>query len=175
MPLRGIRDRSPPRLLARKADGGILTIRRGGRTKKAPPRERIGRRSGFMNSPARSLSDIDPFYCGTRSATICVLLGPKNPQYIPANTPWVSPGLRSRIWPSSIAYTKARSNRPLDRGYTREVIEMGNPVTHKANSLVSALFTLIEARFFCQDCLGVCSIDDSTSVNDPRLSGSCSA
>ena len=43
---------------------------------------------------------------------------------------------------------------------------MGNPVTHKAISLVSALFTLIEARFFCQDCLGVCSIDDSTSVND---------
>ena len=77
MPLRGIRDRSPPRLLARKADGGILTIRRGGRTKKAPPGERIGRRSGFMNSPARSLSDIDHLYCGTRSATICVLLGPK--------------------------------------------------------------------------------------------------
>src|SRR6267143_4090347 len=45
MPSREDRNRSPPGLLASKADGGILAVRRGGRTRKAPPGERIGRRS----------------------------------------------------------------------------------------------------------------------------------
>src|SRR5439155_16470549 len=46
MPSRGGRDRTPPGLLASKADGGVLpAARRGGRTRKAPPGERIERRS----------------------------------------------------------------------------------------------------------------------------------
>jgi len=44
-PSRGVRDRSPPGLLTSKADGGVLVVRRRGRTRKAPPGERIGRRS----------------------------------------------------------------------------------------------------------------------------------
>ena len=32
-------------------------------------------------------------------------------------------------------------------------IGMANPVTHKANSVRITPLTLIEARFFCQDCL----------------------
>ena len=42
-----VRDRSPPGLLASKAAGGVLEVRRGGRTRKAPPGERIGRRSRY--------------------------------------------------------------------------------------------------------------------------------
>ena len=38
-----------------------------------------------------------PFYCGKRSAGICVVLGFKNPQRIPANTLPVFSSLRSRI------------------------------------------------------------------------------
>ena len=34
-------------LLASKADGGVLAVRRGGRTRTAPRDERIGRRSGY--------------------------------------------------------------------------------------------------------------------------------
>ncbi|SLM42678.1 hypothetical protein NSND_60106 [Nitrospira sp. ND1] len=45
MPSRGVRDGSPPGLLARKADAGVLAVRRGGRTRTASPGERIGRRS----------------------------------------------------------------------------------------------------------------------------------
>jgi len=45
MPSRGVRDGSPPRLLARKADAGVLAVRRGGRTRTASPGDRIGRRS----------------------------------------------------------------------------------------------------------------------------------
>ena len=41
----------------------------------------------------------------------------------------------------------------LDEGYTGEAIGMDNPVTHKRTPFVSAPFTLIEARFFCQDYL----------------------
>ena len=41
----------------------------------------------------------------------------------------------------------------LDGGYTREAIGMDNPVTHKAYSVRLSALTLIEARFFCQDCL----------------------
>ena len=36
---------SPPGLLASKADPGVLVVRRGGRTRKAPPGERIERHS----------------------------------------------------------------------------------------------------------------------------------
>ena len=43
MPSRGVRDRSPPGLLASKADAGVHAVRRGGRTRKAQPDERIGR------------------------------------------------------------------------------------------------------------------------------------
>jgi hypothetical protein len=38
-----------------------------------------------------------PFYCGKRCADICVVLGSKNPQRIPANTPPVFSSLRPRI------------------------------------------------------------------------------
>ena len=38
-----------------------------------------------------------PFCCGKRSAGICVVLGSKNPQRIPANTPPVFSSLRPRI------------------------------------------------------------------------------
>jgi hypothetical protein len=34
-------------LLASKADAGVRAVRRGGRTRKAPPGERIGRRSRY--------------------------------------------------------------------------------------------------------------------------------
>ena len=34
-----------------------------------------------------------------RSASICVALGPKNPQCFPASAPLVFPGLRPRVWP----------------------------------------------------------------------------
>jgi len=47
MPSRGVRNGSPPRLLTRKADAGVLAVRRGGRTRKASPGERIGRRSRY--------------------------------------------------------------------------------------------------------------------------------
>jgi hypothetical protein len=47
MPSRGVRDRSPPGLLASKADGAVRAVRRGGRTRKAPPGQRIGRRSRY--------------------------------------------------------------------------------------------------------------------------------
>jgi hypothetical protein len=55
MPLRGDRDRSPPELLARKADGGVLEVRRDGRARKAPPGERREQLqepfSVFLNDP----------------------------------------------------------------------------------------------------------------------------
>ena len=38
-----------------------------------------------------------PFYCGKRSAGVYVVLGQKNPQRIPANTPPVFLSLRPRI------------------------------------------------------------------------------
>jgi len=44
-PSRGVREGRPPRLLARKADAGVLAVRRGGRTRTASPGERIGHRS----------------------------------------------------------------------------------------------------------------------------------
>jgi len=47
MPSWGVRDRSPPGLLASKADTGVQAVRRGGRTRKAPPGERIGRPSRY--------------------------------------------------------------------------------------------------------------------------------
>jgi len=47
MPSRGVRDGSPPRLLTREADAGVLAVRRGGRTRTASPGERIRRRSGY--------------------------------------------------------------------------------------------------------------------------------
>jgi len=36
MPSRGVRDRSPPWLLAKKADAGAQAVSRGGRTRKVP-------------------------------------------------------------------------------------------------------------------------------------------
>ena len=44
------RDRSPPGLLAGKADAGVLSVRRGGRTRKAPPGERKDDVAGIHES-----------------------------------------------------------------------------------------------------------------------------
>jgi hypothetical protein len=56
-----------------------------------------------------------PFHCGKRSAGICVVLGPKNPQRIPANTPPVFSSLRPRICTHLLRLaTKDYSDRLLE-------------------------------------------------------------
>ena len=55
-----------------------------------------------------------PFYCGKRSAGICVVLGSKNPQRIPANTLPVFSSLRPRICQRLVCLAmKDYSNRLL--------------------------------------------------------------
>src|SRR5437870_5048686 len=55
-----------------------------------------------------------PFYCGERSASICVVLGPKNPQRTPANTLPVFSSLRPRIYQQLLCLaTKDYSDRLL--------------------------------------------------------------
>src|SRR2546423_4414682 len=55
-----------------------------------------------------------PFYCGKLSASICVVLGPENPQRIPANTPPVFSSLRPRIYQQLLCLaTKDYSDRLL--------------------------------------------------------------
>jgi hypothetical protein len=55
-----------------------------------------------------------PFYCGKQSAGIWVVLGPKNPQRIPANTLPVFSSLRPRICQHLVSLaTKDDSDRLL--------------------------------------------------------------
>ncbi|HEX7092878.1 MAG TPA: hypothetical protein VF205_04305 [Nitrospiraceae bacterium] len=62
----------------------------------------------------RSLSAIDHSTAAKRSVTVCVVLGPKNPQRNPANTPPVDPGLAPLIWPHFLRLvTKTMSDRLL--------------------------------------------------------------
>ncbi|NOU10738.1 MAG: hypothetical protein HOO98_12075 [Nitrospira sp.] len=51
MSSRGVRDRSPPGLLASEADAGVLTVRRGGRENSPAGRENRTTEQAFMNSP----------------------------------------------------------------------------------------------------------------------------
>ena len=57
-----------------------------------------------------------PFYYGKRSAGICVVLRPKNPQRILLNTPPVFSALRPRIYQQLLRLTtKDYSDRRLVR------------------------------------------------------------
>ena len=73
---------------------------------------------GLHHSP-RNLSVIDCSTAANDPQTICVVLGPRNPQCIPANIPPVFPGLRPRIWPHLLRLvTKAMSDRLLETRYS---------------------------------------------------------
>jgi hypothetical protein len=58
-----------------------------------------------------------PFYCGERSATICIVLDPKKSSMYSSEYTSGFPDLRPRIWPHILRLaTKAMSDRFL--GYT---------------------------------------------------------
>src|SRR5882672_5985318 len=64
----------------------------------------------------------------------------------------------------------------LDGGYTREAIEMANPVTHKANSVrIRSAHLNRSTILLSRISRSLSDIDRATTANDPRPSASYSA